>query len=98
MMKTTRALIVASAALVLATTTTAGFAQAKEQFFPLLTFRTGPYAPSGAPWANGFVDYFKLVNAKGGINGVRVAWEVIRSDRGDYANHRRVAPTQTDVS
>lgn len=51
------------------------FAQTKEQFFPLLTFRTGPYSPSGTPWANGFVDYYKLVNLKGGINGVRVAWE-----------------------
>lgn len=50
-------------------------AQSKEQFFPLLTFRTGPYAPSGVPWANGFVDYFKLVNAKGGINGVNIVWE-----------------------
>lgn len=54
---------------------TSVLAQAKEQFFPLLTFRTGPYAPSGTPWANAFVDYYKLVNLKGGINGVRVAWE-----------------------
>ena len=27
--------------------------QAKEQFFPLLSYRTGPYAPNGTPWANG---------------------------------------------
>ena len=31
-------------------------AQAKEQFIPVLSYRTGPYAPNGAPWANGFVD------------------------------------------
>ena len=28
-------------------------AQAKEQFFPLLVYRTGPFAPNGTPWANG---------------------------------------------
>jgi branched-chain amino acid transport system substrate-binding protein len=38
-------------------------AQAKEQFFPLLSYRTGPYAPNGTPWANGKQDYLKLVNA-----------------------------------
>ena len=41
-----------------------------EQFFPVLVYRTGAYAPNGTPWANGFVDYLKLVNAQGGINGV----------------------------
>ncbi|NIV36124.1 MAG: ABC transporter substrate-binding protein, partial [Anaerolineae bacterium] len=73
-----RQLILAVAAVAVGATSllvTSAHAQAKEQYFPLLTFRTGPYAPSGAPWANGFVDYFKLVNLKGGINGVRIAWE-----------------------
>jgi branched-chain amino acid transport system substrate-binding protein len=41
----------------------------------VLSYRTGPYAPNGTPWANGFVDYLKLVNAKGGINGVKIAYE-----------------------
>jgi branched-chain amino acid transport system substrate-binding protein len=50
-------------------------AQAKEQFFPLLVYRTGPYAPNGTPWANGKQDYIKLVNATGGINGVKIAYE-----------------------
>ncbi|MDH5538667.1 MAG: ABC transporter substrate-binding protein [Rhizobacter sp.] len=50
-------------------------AQAKEQFFPVLVYRTGAYAPNGVPFANGYVDYLKLVNAKGGINGVKVVWE-----------------------
>ena len=45
-------------------------------FIPLLVYRTGPYAPSGIPIANGFVDYFTLVNERdGGINGVKIAWE-----------------------
>ncbi len=53
----------------------AALAQAKEQFIPLLTYRTGAYAPNGVPIANGTVDYYKLVNAKGGINGVKILWE-----------------------
>ncbi len=54
---------------------TQAVAQAKEQFVPVLSYRTGPYAPNGTPWANGFVDYLKLVNVKGGINGVKIAYE-----------------------
>ncbi len=49
------------------------YSQAKEQFFPVLSYRTGPYAPNGVPFANGYVDYLKLVNARdGGINGVKI--------------------------
>ena len=59
-----------------ATVSTTALAQAKEQFFPLLVYRTGAYAPNGTPWANGEVDYLKMVNARdGGINGVKIAWE-----------------------
>ena len=54
---------------------TAALAQAKEQFMPVLSYRTGPYAPNGVPWADGYVDYLKLVNARGGINGVKVSFE-----------------------
>lgn len=50
-------------------------AQAKEQFFPLLVYRTGPYAPNGTPWANGKQDYIKLINSQGGINGVKISYE-----------------------
>src|SRR5574343_1435048 len=50
-------------------------AQAKEQFIPVLSYRTGPYAPNGVPWANGYVDYIKLVNARGGINGVKITYD-----------------------
>src|SRR5580765_4838377 len=53
----------------------AAFAQEKEQFFPVLPYRTGAYAPNGVPWANGYVDYLKLVNAQGGINGVKLSFE-----------------------
>ncbi|MDP1901399.1 MAG: ABC transporter substrate-binding protein [Rubrivivax sp.] len=52
------------------TASSAALAQAKVQFFPVLSGRTGPVAPNAAPWANGHNDYMKLVNARGGINGV----------------------------
>jgi branched-chain amino acid transport system substrate-binding protein len=51
------------------------FAQANEQFFPVLPYRTGPYAPNGVPWDDGYVDYLKLTNARGGINGVKIVFE-----------------------
>jgi len=57
-------------------TATGAFAQAKEQFFPLLAYRTGAYAPNGTPWANGKQDYLKMINARdGGINGVKITFE-----------------------
>src|SRR5436190_10422580 len=55
---------------------TAVLAQANEQFFPVMVYRTGAYAPNGVPFADGYVDYLKLVNARdGGINGVKIAFE-----------------------
>jgi branched-chain amino acid transport system substrate-binding protein len=49
---------------------------AEEQFFPMLVYRTGPYAPSGIPVANGFRDYYTMLNKRdGGINGVKVTFE-----------------------
>ena len=68
----------ATALVALASLAGAGavFAQAKEQFFPLLVYRTGPYAPNGTPWANGKQDYLKLINARdGGVNGVKLSYE-----------------------
>ena len=63
-------------------------AQAKEQFFPLLAYRTGPYAPNGTPWANGKQDYIKMINARdGGINGVKIIYEECETG---YATDRGV--------
>ena len=76
-MKTRRLLIGALAVAIAAWPMAAGVsAQTKEVFIPLLVYRTGPYAPSGVPIANGFVDYFTLLNERdGGINGVKISWE-----------------------
>ena len=69
------AAVVGAAVLGSLATAPAAFAQAKEQFFPVLVYRTGAYAPNGVPFADGYVDYLKLVNANGGINGVKISWE-----------------------
>ena len=64
-----------AAAFVSLATAPAAYAQGKEQFFPSLVYRTGAYAPNGVPFANGYADYMKLINAQGGINGVKVIVE-----------------------
>ncbi|WP_334153795.1 ABC transporter substrate-binding protein [Tepidimonas sp.] len=77
----------ATAALSSALVGTAAHAQAKEQFFPVLVYRTGAYAPNGVPFANGYVDYLKLTNARGGINGLKINWEECETG---YATDRGV--------
>ena len=63
-------------------------AGAKEQFFPLLVYRTGAYAPNGVPFANGMHDYYKMLNARdGGIGGVRLVMEECETG---YATDRGV--------
>ena len=74
-MKLSKLVLAATVALAAAAPATGAFAQAKEQYMPVLSYRTGPYAPNGNPIANGIVDYYKLVNARGGINGVKLLIE-----------------------
>jgi len=74
-MKTFKLVVPALLAAFALSATTTVLAQSKEQFVPVLSYRTGPYGPNGTPWANGFVDYLKLVNVKGGINGVKISYE-----------------------
>ncbi len=51
----------------------AGGAAAYELTIPTLDYRTGPYAPNGIPFANGYSDYFTLLNERdGGINGSKI--------------------------
>ncbi|WP_422048326.1 ABC transporter substrate-binding protein [Shimia sp.] len=41
--------------------------------FPSLSYRTGPYAAGGIPFADGYADYFTLLNERdGGIGGVPI--------------------------
>jgi branched-chain amino acid transport system substrate-binding protein len=52
-------------------------AEAQESIYvPLLTYRTGPFAGSGTPIANGLHDYLTLLNERdGGIGGVKITVE-----------------------
>src|SRR5690606_3741851 len=49
-------------------------AQAQDSIYvPLLTYRTGPFANSGIPIANGMHDYLRMLNERdGGIGGVKL--------------------------
>jgi len=51
-----------------------GMAQAQDSIYvPLFTYRTGPYANSGIPIANGMHDYLTMLNERdGGIGGVKL--------------------------
>jgi branched-chain amino acid transport system substrate-binding protein len=61
-------LLLASAALA-----ALGSAAAAELVFAGLDYRTGPYAPNGIPFADGYADYFTLLNERdGGIEGEKI--------------------------
>ena len=74
-------------------------ASADDQFVPLLAYRTGSFAPLGIPWADGKMDYLKLVNARGGVNGVKITYDecetAYATDRGVecYERLKKQPPT-----
>ena len=55
--------------------TSSAWAQPTEQFVALPSYRVGPYAAGGSGFYGGMIDYFNLVNANGGVNGVKISWE-----------------------
>ncbi len=73
-MKTSTLLKCAASALAfsLAAPVTAALAE-DSIYVPLLTYRTGPFAGSGTPWANGMHDYLTMLNERdGGVGGVKL--------------------------
>jgi len=81
------AALAVSGALAGALAPASAYAQ-NEQFFPMLVYRTGAYAPNGVPFANGMHDYYKLLNARdGGIGGVKL---VVEECETGYATDRGV--------
>jgi branched-chain amino acid transport system substrate-binding protein len=45
------------------------------EYFPLQSYRVGPYAAGGTGFFGGFIDYMNLVNIRdGGVNGVKLWW------------------------
>ena len=71
-----------SAALVIdhrAARPSAAPARADEQYFPLQSYRVGPYAAGGTGFFGGFIDYLNLINIRdGGVNGVKLTWDEVR--------------------
>ena len=67
-----------------------GAGAAEESIFvPLFTYRTGPFANSGTPVANGMHDYLTLLNERdGGIGGVKLKIEECETG---YDNDKGVA-------
>src|SRR5436189_26417 len=68
-------------------------AQPKEIFIPLLVYRTDPYAPSGIPIADGFVDYFTLLHERRLRRpmipmGVQLPDELLEPGIGRHSLHR----------
>ncbi|MBN8293621.1 ABC transporter substrate-binding protein [Rhodobacter sp. NTK016B] len=46
---------------------------AQDLHFPMLNYRTGPFAPGGIPFADGYQDYLTLINERdGGIGGLPI--------------------------
>jgi branched-chain amino acid transport system substrate-binding protein len=67
--------LTSAAALAVAVVGSAPRASADEQFFPLQSYRVGPYAAGGTGFFGGFIDYLNLINIRdGGVNGVKLAW------------------------
>jgi branched-chain amino acid transport system substrate-binding protein len=74
-MRLTRILATAAALAAFGIGPGVAFAQ-NEQFIPRLVYRTGPYAPNGIPFADGYADYLDMVNARdGGVGGVKITYE-----------------------
>jgi branched-chain amino acid transport system substrate-binding protein len=64
-----------SAALAVTISGTTFQTRADEQFFPLQSYRVGPYAAGGTGFFGGFIDYLNLINLRdGGVNGVKLTW------------------------
>lgn len=68
-----RAALLAGTVMLAAAAPRAGWAD--EQYFPLQSYRVGPYAAGGTGFFGGFIDYLNLINARdGGVNGVKLTW------------------------
>ena len=57
-------------------------------YIPLFTYRTGPFAGSGIPIANGMHDYLTMLNERdGGIGGVKL---IVEECETGYKNEKGV--------
>ena len=71
-----KSLVIGAAATAMAVGGVLSTAVAEELYVPSLSYRTGPFAGGGIPFANGFADYLNMLNARdGGIGGVKIKVE-----------------------
>ena len=73
--KTLRGLVAATVVAATALIPSVSFAQAKEQYFGIPSYRVGPFAAGGTGFFGGIIDYLQYVNMKeGGVRGVQLTW------------------------
>jgi len=72
-----RTTLLTLAAGVIAASSWIPVAQAQDSMYmPSMSYRTGPYAGGGTPFADGYADYFNMLNERdGGIGGVKIVVE-----------------------
>lgn len=70
------ALLGASAGLLLSSFAPLTVQAEDSMYMPSMSYRTGPFAGGGTPFADGYADYFAMLNERdGGIGGVKIVVE-----------------------
>jgi branched-chain amino acid transport system substrate-binding protein len=49
--------------------------EAPEQYMPVISYWTGPFAAGGSGIAGGWEDFMELMNIEGGVNGIKYEWD-----------------------
>ena len=69
----TRVMILAIALLAMVGTSSVVVAE-DTMYVPIPSYRVGPYAAGGTGYFGGILDYYNLLNSRGGLNGVKLIW------------------------
>ena len=69
----TRVIVLASALMAMVGMTSVVSAE-ETMYVPIPSYRVGPYAAGGTGYFGGILDYYNLVNSRGGIGGVKLIW------------------------
>ncbi len=69
----TRVMVLASALLAMVGMSSVVSAE-ETMYVPIPSYRVGPYAAGGTGYFGGILDYYNLLNSRGGINGVKLIW------------------------
>lgn len=69
----TRVIVLASALMAMVGMTSVVSAE-ETMYVPIPSYRVGPYAAGGTGYFGGILDYYNLVNSRGGVGGVKLIW------------------------